>query len=58
MKIPYDPDFDSPIKKIFQFDDVFTALGSVRAFVAGLLLSFLLTGTVGFIIMLVMKLYE
>lgn len=50
MHIPYDPDFDKSPRR--PWSDVFAALGPARSFVAGLVLSLLIIGTVGFVIIL------
>ncbi len=53
MNIPYDPDFDKPERR--PWGDVFAALGATRAFWIGLVLSFLIAGTLGFISMLLFQ---
>ena len=50
MHIPYDPDFDKPERR--PWGDVFVALGPARSFTVGLLLSLLIIGSIGFVMML------
>ncbi|MDO8581614.1 MAG: hypothetical protein Q7S16_01950 [bacterium] len=51
MNIPYDPDFDHPARR--PWGDVFAVLGATRSFWIGIVLSFLIAGTIGFIVLLV-----
>ena len=53
MNIPYDPDFDPPQRRPWR--DVFTTLGATRAFWIGIVLALLITGTIGFVLMLLLK---
>ncbi len=53
MHVPYDPDFDKPTRR--PWGDVFVALGAIRSFWIGAVLSLLIAGTLGFVIMLSLR---